>query len=97
MGVGFRDEAVDGDFEIVDGAEHSALETPSGEFGKEAFNRRNGHAPGRFYSALTDCTLQLVGILPTLPVEATAVPFMNHTEVLPLPSRQSRSLIPSPL
>ncbi len=49
------------------------------------------------YSALTDCTVQFVGTLPTPPVEAIVVPFMNHIAVLPLLSRHKRSLMPSPL
>jgi hypothetical protein len=49
------------------------------------------------HSALTDCTVQFVGMLPTPAVEATVVPFMNHIAVLPLVSRHNRSLMPSPL
>jgi hypothetical protein len=49
-----------------------------------------------FYSALTDCTVQVVGTLPTDAVDAIVVPFMNPIAVLPLLSRHNRSLIPSP-
>jgi hypothetical protein len=49
------------------------------------------------HSALVDCTIHVVDMLPTLAVEATVTPFMNHIAVLPLVSRQSRSLMPSPL
>jgi len=46
IGVRFCDEAVDGRFEIIDGAEHATLEASSGELGEEAFNgiepRRRG-------------------------------------------------------
>jgi hypothetical protein len=49
------------------------------------------------HSALTDWTVQVVGMLPTPGVAATAVPFMNHMDVLPRLSRHSRSLNPSPL
>ena len=38
VGVCFRNEAVDGRFEIIDGAEHAALEASSGELGEEAFD-----------------------------------------------------------
>jgi hypothetical protein len=48
------------------------------------------------YSALTDCTVQPVGMLPTAPVDVIAVPLMNHIAVFPLPSRHIRSLLPSP-
>ena len=37
-----------------------------------------------FHSALTDCTVHPMGMLPKLPVEATVVPFMNQIAVLPL-------------
>jgi hypothetical protein len=54
--------------------------------------------PGRLlHSALTDCTVQFVGTLPMTAVDDTAAPFMNHIAILPLVSRQSRSLMPSPL
>jgi hypothetical protein len=49
------------------------------------------------YSALTDCTVQFVGMIPTPAVDETTAPFMNQIAVLPLVSRQSRSLSPSPL
>jgi hypothetical protein len=32
---------------------------------------------------VADCTVQFVGTLPTVPVDGTAVPFMNHIAVLP--------------
>ena len=47
IGVCFRDEAVDGRFEIVDGAEHAALETPPRELGEEAFNGIEPRGRGR--------------------------------------------------
>jgi hypothetical protein len=49
------------------------------------------------HPAIADCTVQVVGMLPTAPVDDTAVPFMNQIDVLPLVSRQNRSLMPSPL
>ena len=52
---------------------------------------------GADHSAFVLCNVQVVGTLPTLPVEAMVVPFMNQIDVLPLVSRQSRSLLPSPL
>jgi hypothetical protein len=39
----------------------------------------------RRHSALTDCTAQPVGVLPTATLEATFTPFMNQIAVLPLP------------
>jgi hypothetical protein len=61
--------------------------------------RSMGRTPRRrgFYSALTDCTVQFVGTLPINAVDEIVAPFMNHIAVLPLVSRQSRSLMPSPL
>jgi hypothetical protein len=50
----------------------------------------------RTHSALRDCTVQLVGMLPTFAVEETVVPFMNQMDVLPLVSRHSMSLVPLP-
>jgi hypothetical protein len=41
-------------------------------------------------AALTDCTVQFAGMLPTPAVEATAVPFMNHVAVLPLVSAERK-------
>jgi hypothetical protein len=35
---------------------------------------------------LTDCTVHVVGMLPTDVDDATVVPFMNQIEVLPLVS-----------
>jgi hypothetical protein len=49
------------------------------------------------HSALTDCTVQFVGMMPIPAVEAIVAPFMNHIAVLPPVSRQRRSLMPSPL
>src|SRR3981081_1741744 len=49
------------------------------------------------HSALIDCTVHVVGMLPSVPVDETAVPFMNQIAVLPLVSRQRMSDIPSPL
>jgi hypothetical protein len=64
-----------------------------GGIGCEAISGR----PSLPHSALTDCTVHAVGMLPTLPVNEMVVPFMNHIDVLPLESRQRRSLMPSPL
>jgi hypothetical protein len=49
------------------------------------------------HSAFTDCTVHVVGMLPTLAVDETVVPLMNHITVSPVLLRHSRSLFPSPL
>jgi hypothetical protein len=48
------------------------------------------------HSELVDCTVQVVGIFPTVRADATVVPLMNQMDVLPLVSRHRRSLRPSP-
>jgi hypothetical protein len=48
------------------------------------------------HSALRDWTDHVVGTLPSEAVEDTSGPFMNQIAVLPLASRQSRSLFRSP-
>lgn len=45
--VGFREEAVNGDVEIVDGAEDAALQPSSGELGEEALDGIEPGARGR--------------------------------------------------
>jgi hypothetical protein len=45
------------------------------------------------YSALADCTVQIVGMLATPAAEAIVVPSINQ---IALVSRQSRSVMPSP-
>src|SRR5260221_5636772 len=57
----------------------------------------SGPAAPPDHSALTLWTVQTVDILPSPADDATAAPFMNHNAVLPLLSRQRRSLLPSPL
>src|SRR3974390_1148655 len=54
-------------------------------------------SPAPHHSALADWTVQTVGMLPSPADDATVAPFMNQIAVLPLLSRQSRSLMPSPL
>ena len=49
------------------------------------------------HSALVDWTVQVVAMLPSPADDVTVAPFKNHIAVLPLVSRQSRSLMPSPL
>src|ERR1700722_13053638 len=71
--------------------------TPRAAFSHSQDPERSSPDSDLSHSALTDCTVQLVGMLPTPAVDATAVPFMNHIAVLPRLSRQRRSLLPSPL
>jgi putative acetyltransferase len=76
----------------------TGVELPSRQLTGRLLVIQVGHRlDSRRHSALTDCTVQIVGTLPKLPVDETATPFMNHIDVLPLVSRHSRSLIPSPL
>jgi hypothetical protein len=49
------------------------------------------------HSALSDCAVQLVPILPYVTTDEMAVPFMNQTPTLPALSIQRMSLLPSPL
>src|SRR5258708_4238562 len=58
---------------------------------------RSPASPIPHYSALADWTVHTVDTLPRLADDAIVAPFMNHSAVLPLVSRQKMSLLPSPL
>jgi hypothetical protein len=58
--------------------------------------RRRYPAGAAPQSVLVPCTVQTIGMFPIDPVDEMVVPFMNQITVLPLVSRQRRSLSPSP-
>jgi hypothetical protein len=51
----------------------------------------------RGYSALVLCKVHVFAMLPRLWADEKLAPFMNQMAVFPVPSRQRRSLFPSPL